>query len=102
MESRVVVADRWAARAGRAAVTSIALLGLVALRPVPARADVASSPGKVTAVRSAVGLTVDNSPVPTTVQLVKGKRRYLLVVSGVLSGYAPTGSFIGLGAKVNG
>src|SRR4029453_9447006 len=61
------------------------------------------SPGKVTAVRSAVGLAVDNGPVPTTVQLVKGKRRYLLVVSGVLSGFAATpGTFVGLGATVNG
>lgn len=102
MESQVVVADGWAARAGQAAVTSIALLGLVALMPVPARADAASSPGKVTAVRSAVALTVDSSPVPTTVQLVKGKRSYLLVVSGMLSGNAATGTLIGLGAKVNG
>jgi len=103
MESHFVVVEGWAARAGRAVVASLALLGLVALAPVPARADAVSSPGKVTAVRSAVGLNVDNSPLPTTVQLVKGKRRYLLVVSGVLSGYAPTpGTFIGLGATVNG
>jgi len=103
MKSHFVVVEGWAARAGRAVVASLALLGLVALAPVPARADAVSSPGKVTAVRSAVGLSVDSSPLATTVQLVKGKRRYLLVVTGVLSGYAPTpGTYIGLGATVNG
>jgi hypothetical protein len=97
------VGEGWAARAGRAAVASLALLGLAAFMPAPARADAVWSPGKVTAVRSAVGLAVDNGPVPTTVQLVKGKRRYVLVVTGVLSGYSATpGTFIGLGATVNG
>ena len=103
MESHFVVGEGWAARAGRAAVASLTLLGLVAFMPVPARADAVWSPGKVTAVRSAVGLVVDNGPVPTAVQLVKGKRRYVLVVTGVLSGLSSTpGTFIGLGAKLNG
>jgi hypothetical protein len=103
MKSHFVVVEGCVARAGRAAVGLVALLGLVALAPVPARADAVSSPGKVTAVRSAIGLTVDNGSLPKTVQLVKGKRRYLLVVSGVLSGFALTPwTDIGLGATVNG
>ena len=103
MKSHFVAGEGWAARAARAAVASLALLGLVAFMPVPARADAVWSPGKATAVRSAVGLVVDNGPVPTTVQLVKGKRRYVLVVTGVLSGNSATpGTLIGLGATVNG
>jgi hypothetical protein len=103
MERHFVVVEGWAAGASRAVVVSLAVLGLASLAPVPARADAVSSPGKVTAVRSAAGFFVDTTPVKTTVQLVKGKRRNLLIVNGVLSGSSTVaGTFIGLGVTVNG
>jgi hypothetical protein len=81
----------------------LALLGMVALMPVSARAEATSTPGKNTAAASANVWDVNNLGQPIPVQLVKGKRGRLLLVNGVLSAYTPTpGVTIAMNATVNG
>jgi hypothetical protein len=65
----------------RLIATGLALLGCLALLTRSAHADVASSPARTTAARSAIGLDLGVSP-SITVQLYKGKRGTMLVVHG--------------------
>jgi len=83
-------------------VTGLALLGSLALLALPAHADVASSPARTTAARSAVGLDLSGWP-SINVQLYKGKRRTMLVVhGGVAVTTAPGGAWLIVSVKANG
>jgi hypothetical protein len=85
----------------RLIVTGLALLGSLALLALPAHADVASSPARTTAARSAVGLDLGGSP-SINVQLYKGKRRTMLVVHGGVAATAFVGAGLDVGVKANG
>ena len=117
MESRFIAGKGYARAAGATVALAdcrerrmqcvvaagLALLGLVALMPRSARADATSSPGKNAAAASAVNLSVTNVSSPITVQLTKGRTKRLLVVHGVISGYASTpGTMLSLAVQVNG
>jgi hypothetical protein len=75
----------------RLIATGLALLGGLALLARPAHADVASSPARRTAARSAISLDLSVSP-SINVQLYKGKRGTMLVVHGGVAVFNPAGA----------
>ena len=85
----------------RLIATGLALLGCLALLTRSAHADVASSPARTTAARSAIGLDLGVSP-SITVQLYKGKRGTMLVVHGGVAVFNPAGAWLGVGVTANG
>src|SRR5262249_43510604 len=85
----------------RLIVTGLALLGSFALLALPAHADVASSPAKTTAARSADGLDLGGAP-SINVQLYKGKPRTMLVVNGGVAATGFVGGGMTIGVKTNG
>ena len=85
----------------RLIAAGLALLGSLALLALPAYADVASSPAKTTAARSAVGIDLANAQT-INVQLYKGKRRTMLVVHGSVSAYHQPSGFIRAAVTANG
>ncbi len=66
---------------GNIALGSV-LLGLMLLLPFPARSDSASSPGKSAVAMSQTGVNLGVVPTTLSVQIAKGKKKRLLVVTG--------------------
>jgi hypothetical protein len=79
----------------------LALLGVIALAPPSARGSASSSPGKNAAAASLDGVNLKTFPT-VSVQILKGKKKRLLIVTGMFSGYAAAQQSINLGLRVNG
>jgi hypothetical protein len=84
-------------------VGGFALLGLVALVPASARGDAMSVPGKRVAAISVSDVDLAMNPAPAVgVQLPKGKRKHMLIVSGVVNEYTNAPATLFASAEVNG
>lgn len=71
-------------------ISTLILAALLALAPLHALADAISSPGKTTAAVSQSGVL--NTAPTLSVQIVKGKKKRLLIVTGTVSTFASAGT----------